>query len=172
MNELLGDAAVVEDLVDEYGAKEKSRKGSDNQEAIFKRLTAMQRKVRNLYEAVGKIGLTEGLSTAIKEAEAELQRLKAKVIAPTGERAAANPLRVRTAIREILETLGKDTESARVVLKKHIGTLVLTPTKDGYDFNGAFLLKLTDEAGRPFPGTPAEGYSTGVSGNSSSGGRI
>lgn len=60
----------------------------------------------------------------------------------------------------------KDTPAARELLRRHIGTLILTPTAEGYVFDGGFLLEL----GERDPITPAEFTSAGVSGYSGSGG--
>ena len=72
--------------------------------------------------------------------------------------------------------LDKEPEQIRDKLRKHVGTPLLTPKDGAYEFEGFVWVPLDGEeereAGEPFPEAPVEGHSTGVSGNSGSGGRI
>lgn len=165
---VLSAPGVVEELMDRYAEKMATLRKSDLENGVQKRLEQAEKKVRNLYEAVGKLGLSESLSAAIRDAEAEMVAAKAAAgKAASSGLVLPHPSRIQAAIRNILETLEKDGQAARELLRKHIGALILTPTADGYLYEGGFLLGLRGD-----PDAPAEAGSAGVSGFSSSGGRI
>jgi DNA invertase Pin-like site-specific DNA recombinase len=139
-----------------------------DEDRLAKQLAAAERKVRNLYDAVGKLGLTDALNTSIKQAEEDVAALKAQAAKarPRG-RVLLHPTAVQVMIDDMLVTLQKDAASARQLLLKHAGTLVFTPTADGYKWEGGFSF------GGTISTAPAEEVSpAGVVGNSSSGGPI
>jgi hypothetical protein len=164
---VLSQPGVAEDLAAliERNAQVADKAGSEDD--LSKQLSAAERKVRNLYDAVGKLGLTEGLSASIKQAEEDMVALKAQAAnaRPRG-RLLLHPTAIQAAINRILETLQKDAQSARELLAKHAGTFVFTPTAEGYRWEGAFSF------GGAIPEAPAEEPSAGVVGNSGSGSRI
>jgi site-specific DNA recombinase len=121
-------------------------------------LQEQERRVKNLYEGLAKMGWSEVLAQQIKSEEAKLAALRAKA----SERLRAQPVAlphpkiIEGYIRNLLTVLEGDPAQAREILTRHIQPLVLTPTEDGYQITGAFDLA-----------TVIQGADSGVSDNGS-----
>ena len=164
---VLSQPGVADDLAALFERTAAAANKDVAEDAFTKQLATADRKVRNLYDAVGKLGLTDALSASIKQAEEEAIRLKTQAakLRPRG-RLLLLPTAIQAMVDRMLETLQKDAQSARELLAKHAGSLVFTPTADGYRWEGGFSF------GGTLP-TPAETEaSAGVVGNCSCGGRI
>lgn len=169
VRKLLERPGIADELATLFATKMAAVTKTDVAERLAKEISQAEKKIRNLFDAVGKLGLSDSLAESIREAEERLKALRARKVEGSGAKVLAHPAKVQHAIRNILETLEKDSLKARELLKKHIGALVLTPTEDGYAFDGGFLLGLTPESETP---AEAVGASAGVSVNRGSGGRM
>lgn len=172
---VLAKPGAADDLAALYAhraaAAEKAAEAHDGE----KRVAAAEKKVRNLFAAIAQLGLTDGLSAAIKEAERERDAAKAQARRESRSgQLLAHPARVEGAIREILSTLQLDPQRANALLRKHVGRFVLKPTEEGYEFEGRLQLLPEEEEDLGFLESPAlaEEAGAGVSGNSGSGGRL
>jgi hypothetical protein len=107
-----------------------------------KLLREQERRVKNLYEALTKMGWSEGLAEQIRGEEEKLSVLRSK----TAERARVRPATIphpkiiEGYIRNVLTIVEGDPARGREILARHIQPLVLTPTDDGYGITGAFDL--------------------------------
>ena len=175
VREVLDHPDAVKFLSEQNQLQEARRQKSEAHDALTQALTAAERRFRNLLDAVGKIGLSDALSSAIKAAQEDVAALKAKAAKELPQaRVIAHPNKIKAALKEWRDTLDKRPEEIREEkLVKHVGTLLMTPKNGAYEFEGFVWVPLgEEEPGGPFPGTPAEGHSTGVSGKSGCGGRI
>jgi site-specific DNA recombinase len=145
--EMLSSQLTAPDLVARFVTVFQKRVGELQQtsagpDPTVRLVQEQDRRVKNLYEGLAKMGWSEGLAEQIKSEETKLSALRAKA----AERPRAQPVTIphpkiiEGYIRNLLTVLEGDPAQAREILARHIQPLVLTPTEVGYQITGAFDL--------------------------------
>lgn len=133
---------IVEDLTALYDRHAAiAEKKADAEDALGHQLAAAERKVKNLYEAVAKLELTDSLREAIKQAEADVLALRERASRDRRRgKLISHPTRIRAFIDNLLATLNREPQAARALLLKHVGRVPLRPTEEGYRWDGEFVM--------------------------------
>ena len=145
--EMLRAQLTAPDLVARFAKMFQKRVGELQQAAAepdptVRLVEEQERRVRNLYEGLAKIGWSEVLAQQIKTEETKLSALRARASERprTQPVAIPHPKIIEGYIRNLLTVLEGDPVQAREILARHIQPLVLTPTEVGYQITGAFDL--------------------------------
>ncbi|MBL8921740.1 MAG: recombinase family protein [Myxococcaceae bacterium] len=110
-------------------------------------LREVEARVRNLTEAVAKDGLSEVLSDALKAEvtrRSALRDRRAALLAKpreTGKADATTPAAVEALIERLFKAIEEDPKTANDILRKHAGSVIMTPTIEnprGFWASGVF----------------------------------
>ncbi len=189
---LLEPAGHLRTIVEQFQTWVAASKASPGEEAarLERAIQEADRAVRNLTEAVVQAGWSEALRERLREEENRLRELRhARAAMAKPPPAAASGEHVEAFMRDLLKQLGLtpigvDVERGREVLRRHLGTVTLTPHAEGdrrfYAVKGAYdLACMFDLGSTPVPAldpgsNSAPSWSAGgrVFGNKCCGGRI
>ena len=138
---------IAPDLVDRFVKVFQKRlgelqRGAAAPDPTARLLQEQERRVKNLYEGLAKMGWSQGLADQIRSEEGKVSalRLKSTERTRTQPPAIPHPKIIEGYIRNLLTLLEGDPEQGREILARHIQPFVLTPTDDGYQITGAFDL--------------------------------
>lgn len=95
-----------------------------------------EKRIRNLTEALAKIGWSDALASQLKEEEGRLRQLKsARTVAASKNKTLAlpSPAEVASYLGDLLATLGADSKAGQATLARHLAPVVLTPQGKGPD---------------------------------------
>jgi hypothetical protein len=97
-------------------------------------------RVRNLVDALSKMGWSESVATRLREEEERLTAVRARAVELGRARQKTIPHRrvIEGYLRNLQALLDGDRTRARMLLAKHVGRLVLTPAERAYEITGAF----------------------------------
>lgn len=149
LRDTLLEPGLLRRFVERFNARLASAgsKTTGGAEQLDKAIRLAEAAVLNLTDAVAKMGFSEALRERLADEEArltDLRRARASVVkAPSGSKLPA-PAQVEGYVRDVLGTLEADTARGRELLRRHLGTVTLTPREEGgrrwYHAKGAFDL--------------------------------
>jgi site-specific DNA recombinase len=149
---VLRDRLTAPDLVERFIAGVKKRYESpkpSHMVELEKRLPEAERRVRNVTEALAKVGVSAALLERLKEDEADLARLRGDLEAATRENRPGvlpHPRVIEGFLSQLMALLETDQDRARVLLKRYMPPLVVTPLDGGvFKVTGGFDLEATLE---------------------------
>lgn len=146
--EMLQTQLTAPDLVERFVKTFQTRvsqlqKADATEDNTSRLLREQERRVKNLYEALAKMGWSEGLAAQVRAEEAKLSTIKSRVTEHARVQPATipHPKVIEGYIRNLLTIIDGDPVRGREILARHIQPLVLTPAPDGvYQITGAFDL--------------------------------
>lgn len=136
-------ARFIKQFEQHYARLEKDAPAADMAEKIRE----TEQRVRNLLDALAKMGWSESLAARVKEEEERLTALRSRAaeLGRARQKTVPHPKTIEGYLRNLVAIMDGDRSRARSVLAKHLGQLVLTPGEGGYQITGAFGLHLTPE---------------------------
>lgn len=135
---MLADATAIKRFVDRCTARlAESEKQPSPIEELDREIAAAERVARNLADAVGQAGWSQTLGERLREQEARLSQLRARRLTLEAQAARPAPLPRPEALtahpRDLATVLEKQPERSQAILRKHVGTITLTPQGEGPD---------------------------------------
>ena len=129
--------------------KKKASPKKNEAELLDRQIAEVDVRIKNLAQAVAKSGWFEALAEQLKTEEANLRALKTRrsQTQSVEERSfkGASQEAVEGYFKEFVELLEKDPLRGRLAIKRHIGTMIMTPSVEGanrfYTATGAFNLR-------------------------------
>jgi DNA invertase Pin-like site-specific DNA recombinase len=147
LRETVADPALVARFIKQfeqhYAQLEKNAPAAE----LGEKIRETEQRVRNLLDALAKMGWSESLAARVKEEEERLTTLRGRAVdlGRARQKTVPHPKTIEGYLRNLVAILDGDRTRAREILAKHLGHLVLTPGKNGYQITGAFGLHLTPE---------------------------
>jgi site-specific DNA recombinase len=144
---------LLQDFVTAFKKRFSERHGAEAPELadLERELAATEGRIKNLTDALGKMGFSRAIAEALRVEEEKLEETKAR-LASARKRSRPNvvphPKVVESYIANLLALLEADKTRARELLAKHMQPLVMTPVGRTYRVTGGFDLSLCiDESG-------------------------
>ncbi len=114
--------------------------------SLQKEQAEAEKHVRNLTQAIGRMGLTEALEESLREAEERRRSLRARASA-VRSKPAVLPTRamVAKAVASSRDLILKDPQRKREFLRRHVGRIVLTPETEspGHSYRATGAIELS-----------------------------
>lgn len=126
----LNEPGLIDRLVKQTQANLKRQQPQDPSKALKAELLQAQLKVRNLTEAIGKMGFSSALAKSLKDGEALVKQLEDQLKVtrlPTTPDIVANPSDIKEAVTNLFETLERSIPEANALLTRHVKSVTLTP---------------------------------------------
>lgn len=149
---VLRERLLAPDLVERFIAGVKKRYESPKPSELLdleRRLPEAEARVRNVTDALSKIGFSAALVERLKLDEANLARLRGDLeaaIRANQPRVLPHPKVIEGFLSQLLTLLETDQDRARALLQRYMPHLIVTPLPDGgFKVTGGFDLEATLE---------------------------
>jgi site-specific DNA recombinase len=113
---------------------------------LQRQVEAAEKRVRNLTDALGRMGFSEAVATQLRLEEQNVAYARAKLAAASSEgrpkKVVPHPSVVKGYVENLLQVLEGDRTRARELLGRHMPPIVLTAERNGYRLTGGFNLSL------------------------------
>ncbi|MDP3156593.1 MAG: recombinase family protein [Archangium sp.] len=157
---LLSDPDLLSEVAAGYQARVRElrrRPSHEVLEQLARDLSDAEAEIRNLTNALGKSAWSEALADALRAAEGRRTKARNALDLETRRQQPApssdldTPEAAKGLIDRVLSLIDRDPKSANVLLRKHLGTIVMTPDmknpRGGFSASGAFTFGVAEKDG-------------------------
>lgn len=160
LDDLFSDTRVIAAFVQAFEQRlcERNAEAAGDTTGLDKRIRESEGRIRNVTDALARVGWSDGLATQLQDEERRLSQLRTERARLSKGATVATPAPERIAgfLRESLGVLRTDPVKGREFLTKHLAPVVMTPEGEGrerhYRMTGAFDMAAAIKHERPHQG--------------------